>query len=134
MRKLIAALLLVVGLILFGGQGQALAQSATAPECIKVMSQGSKTVEAGWFTQPTPTLAWSQGVITTDVKYNVCVPTAVIRINGTDWTRLMAEGKLDGLRYEVYQYAEKDGNYQNFLFRKVQGTAPTTITATQFAE
>jgi len=128
-KKIITTLLIVFALIFSLGQGQALAQ-----DCVKTINQGTATVESGWFTQPTPTLAWYKGNITTDVKYNVCVTTFVARINGSDWERLRNEGKLDGLRYELYQYAEKDGNFQNFLFRKVQGNTPGTITAAQFAE
>ncbi|HLO87042.1 MAG TPA: hypothetical protein VK203_18840 [Nostocaceae cyanobacterium] len=130
MKKFIAALLLIVCLTFSLGQGQALAQT----NCENVLNQGSATIENGWFTQPTATIGWYKGVITSDVKYDVCTPTAVLRINGNDWNRLVKEGKLDGLRYEVYQYAEKDGNYQNFLFRKIQGTSPVTITPTQFRE
>ncbi|GAB1544955.1 hypothetical protein NUACC21_76310 [Scytonema sp. NUACC21] len=130
MKKLIAALLLVICLTFSIEQGQALA----ADSCENVLNQGSATVEAGWFTQPTATIGWYKGVVTTDVKYDVCTPTAVIRVNGNDWNKLVADGKLDGLRYEVYTYAEKDGNYQNFLFRQIKGTQPQTITAAQFRQ
>ncbi|MGH7999339.1 MAG: hypothetical protein ACREPR_07925, partial [Brasilonema sp.] len=116
MKRLIASLLLILGLVFSLGQGQALAE-----ECIKTINQGSATVETGWFTQSAPTIAWWKGNITTDVKYDTCTPTAVVRLNGNDWNRLLSEGKLDGIRYEVYQYAEKDGNFQNFLFRQVKG-------------
>jgi hypothetical protein len=130
MKRILVALLLVVCLTFSIGQGEAQAQQ----DCEKVLNQGSATVESGWFTQPTATIGWYKGTITTDVKYDVCTPTAVIRLNGNDWNKLVADGKLDGLRYEVYQYADKDGNYQNFLFRKIQGTTPQTITAAQFRE
>lgn len=130
MKKLIAALLLIISLTFSIGQGQALA----ADSCENVLNQGSATVEPGWFTQQAATIAWYKGVVTTDVKYDVCTPTAVIRINGNDWNKLAAEGKLDGLRYEVYAYAEKDGNYQNFLFRQIQSGKPQTITAAQFRQ
>ncbi|WP_017715885.1 hypothetical protein [Kamptonema formosum] len=130
MKQLLAAFLLMIALTFSIGQGQALAQT----NCENVISQGSSTIESGWFTQQTATIGWYKGLITTDVKYDVCTPTAVIRVNGTDWNKLVAEGKLNGLRYEVYQYADKDGNYQNFLFRKIVNTAPTTITAAQFRQ
>lgn len=130
MKRILLALLLVVCLTFSIGQGEAQAQQ----DCEKVINQGAATVESGWFTQPTATIGWYKGTITTDVKYDVCTPTAVIRLNGNDWNKLLADGKLDGLRYEVYQYADKDGNYQNFLFRKIQGITPQTITAAQFRE
>ncbi|MBH8562978.1 hypothetical protein I8748_12425 [Nostoc sp. CENA67] len=130
MKKLIAALLLIISLTFSIGQGQALA----AESCENVLNQGSATIESGWFTQPTATIGWYKGTITTDVKYDVCTPTAVIRVNGNDWNKLVADGKVDGLRYEVYAYADKDGNYQNFLFRQIQNGKPQTITAAQFRE
>ncbi|RCJ20445.1 hypothetical protein A6S26_26320 [Nostoc sp. ATCC 43529] len=130
MKKIIAVLLLVLCLTFSIGQGQAQAEES----CEKILNQGSATVEAGWFTQETPTIGWYRGNITTDVKYDVCTPTAVIRINGNDWSKLQKEGKLDGFRYEVYKYAEKDGNYQNFLFRQIQNGEPQTITAAQFRQ
>jgi len=130
MKKIIAVLLLLLCLTFSIGQGQAQAEES----CEKILNQGSATVEAGWFTQKTATIGWYKGNITTDVKYDVCTPTAVIRINGNDWSKLQKEGKLDGFRYELYQYAEKDGNYQNFLFRQMQNGEPQTITAAQFRQ
>ncbi|KAB8320738.1 hypothetical protein SD81_004040 [Tolypothrix campylonemoides VB511288] len=130
MKKLIAALLLIICLTFSIGQGEAQAQDS----CEKILNQGSATIEPGWFTQPTATIAWYKGTITTDVKYDVCTPTAVVRVNGNDWNKLVADGKLNGLRYEVYSYAEKDGNYQNFLFRQIQDGKPQTITAAQFRQ
>ncbi|NMG11934.1 hypothetical protein DP117_35820 [Brasilonema sp. UFV-L1] len=131
-RRLMLVFLALVAssMMFFVGQGQALA----ADSCENVLNQGTATIEAGWFTQQAPTIAWYKGVITTDVKYDVCTPTAVIRINGNDWNKLAADGKLNGLRYEVYSYAEKDGNYQNFLFRQIQDGKPQTITAAQFRQ
>ncbi|MDZ8026143.1 MAG: hypothetical protein RMX97_15830 [Nostoc sp. DedQUE11] len=130
MKKLIAVLLLILCLTFSVGQGQAQA----AESCENVLNQGSATVEPGWFTQQAATIGWYRGTITTDVKYDACTPTAVLRVNGNDWNKLVKEGKLDGLRYEVYQYAEKDGNYQNFLFRQIQSGQPQTITAAQFRQ
>ncbi|MDM9582444.1 hypothetical protein [Nostoc sp. GT001] len=109
-------------------------QAFAQENCEKIINQGAATVENGWFTQEAPTIGWYKGNITTDVKYDVCTPTYVIRINGNDWNKLVSEGKLDGFRYEAYKYAEKDGNYQNFLFRQIKDKAPVTITAAQFRE
>jgi hypothetical protein len=130
MKKLLTALLLVICLTFSIGQGEAQAQE----NCEQILNQGAATVETGWFTQKTATIGWYKGNITTDVKYDVCTPTAVLRININDWNKLLAEGKLNGFRYEMYTYAEKDGNYQNFLFRQIQDGKPQTITATQFRQ
>ncbi|BAZ31311.1 hypothetical protein NIES4074_37830 [Cylindrospermum sp. NIES-4074] len=130
MKKLIAALLLIICLTFSIGQGQALAEES----CEKIVNQGAATVETGWFKNEVATIGWYRGNITTDVKYDVCTPTAVIRFNSNDWSKLLKEGKLDGFRYEVYSYAEKDGNYQNFLFRQIQNGQPQTITAAQFRQ
>ncbi|RKG64282.1 hypothetical protein D7V88_42125 [Corallococcus terminator] len=69
-------------------------------------------------------------MITSDVTYNCCGPSATIRINGTDWNRLLAEGKLDGFRY---QKADTNSNGSTTLyFRKVVGRELTNIPPEDF--
>jgi hypothetical protein len=72
---------------------------------------------------------FSSGLITKDVKYNWCVPSVTIRINGNDWNNLVGQGKLDGLRYEKFYV--KDSTYTLSL-RKVIGTAPQSIAGEDF--
>lgn len=123
MKKMMAGLCLV-WLCLAQGTAQG------AEDCIKTMNQGSSTVKLGIYEQGCMTMSWNAGVITTDVKYNCCGPSATIRINVDDWSRLLAEGKLEGMRY---QKADIDsyGAY-TFYFRKVVGTGPTNISAEDF--
>lgn len=103
--------------------------SASGQDCIKTINQGAATVTLGLYEQSCPTMTFSSGVITKDVKYNCCGQSATIRVNGSDWNRLMAEGKLDGLRYQKIDHADQS---YTLTFRKVVGTQPTTINGEDF--
>ncbi|NVJ27225.1 hypothetical protein HUW62_39020 [Myxococcus sp. AM011] len=123
MKKMMAGLCLV-WLCLSQGTAQG------AEDCIKTMNQGSATVKLGLYEQSCMSMSWSGGVITSDVTYNCCGPSATIRINGTDWNRLLADGKLDGFRY---QKADTNSNGSTTLyFRKVVGKELTNIPAEDF--
>lgn len=62
---------------------------------------------------------------------NCCGPSAVIRINGNDWNKLVQQGKLDGLRY-IRVSKSNEGAYQ-IEPRKVEtGGKPVTISGADF--
>ncbi|AGC48945.1 hypothetical protein MYSTI_07673 [Myxococcus stipitatus DSM 14675] len=121
--KRLAAGVCLVWLCLSQGTAQG------AEDCIVTHNQGSATVALSLYEQSCATITWTPGVITTDVTYNCCGPSAVIRINGTDWNRLITDGKLDSLRYQKIE--KKDGSYA-ISFRKVVGTNPTDIAPKDF--
>ncbi|ORE08748.1 hypothetical protein BCV72DRAFT_224493 [Rhizopus microsporus var. microsporus] len=112
MKSIIAVVLLAANLLVANAE----------PDCFKTINQGAATVALGVYTQQCATISYSGGVITSDVKYNCCGPSVWIRINGADWNKLVADGKLDGLRYQR----------SDLTFRKVVGTTPTTISAEQY--
>ncbi|MCE9671616.1 hypothetical protein LY474_27795 [Myxococcus stipitatus] len=122
MKKLAAGVCLV-GLCLAQGTAQG------AEDCIKTMNQGAATVALGLYEQSCVTITFSSGVITRDVTYNCCGAAPTIRINGADWERLRADGKLDGFRYQVI--SNSNSSY-TLAFRKMVGTSPTTIAAEDF--
>lgn len=123
MKKMMAGLCLV-WLCLSQGAAQG------AEDCIKTMNQGSATVKLGLYEQSCMSMSWSGGVITSDVTYNCCGPSATIRVNGTDWNRLLADGKLDGFRYQKADVGS-NGSY-TLYFRKVVGKELTNIPAEDF--
>ncbi|MEO3705666.1 hypothetical protein [Trichormus azollae] len=98
-------------------------EQALAQDYIKTINQGVSTVALGLYEKSCATMNFSSGLslITKDVKYNCCVPSVTIRINGNDWNNLVGQGKLDELRYEKFDI--KDSTY-TLSFRKVVGTAP----------
>jgi hypothetical protein len=98
-------------------------------ECIKNISQYGGTIPLAIYEYPCTTITWGSGLANKPVLYNCCGSTITLRINGSDWDRLVAAGKLDGLRY---QRITKENETYNLLFRKVVGTTPTTIEATDF--
>ncbi|WP_338873401.1 hypothetical protein [Myxococcus stipitatus] len=122
MKKLAAGVCLV-GLCLTQGAAQG------AEDCITTMNQGAATVALGLYEQSCATITWNAGMITSDVTYNCCGPSAVIRVNGNDWNRLLADGKLDSLRYQKF---DKSGGSYAIPFRKVVGNSPTTISGEDF--
>ncbi|EAU67452.1 hypothetical protein [Stigmatella aurantiaca] len=97
--------------------------------CIKTMNQGAATVALGLYEQSCPTISFSSGVITKDVKYNCCGSAPTIRVNGGDWEKLRTAGKLDGLRYQVL--SNSNSTY-TLTFRKMVNDTPTTINAEDF--
>lgn len=124
MKKMIIAFLMMLSLFFSLGQEQALAE-----DCIKTINQGAATVALGLYEQACPTLSFSTGVITKDVKYNCCGPSVTIRINADDWSNLIGQGKLDGFRY---QKIENNANAYTLTYRKVVGTAPQSIAGEDF--
>ncbi|WP_342377145.1 hypothetical protein NVS55_37785 [Myxococcus stipitatus] len=122
MKKLAVGVCLV-GLCLTQGTAQG------AEDCIQTLNQGAATVPLGLYEQSCPTITWNAGVITSDVTYNCCGPSAVIRVNGSDWNQLVAAGKLDSLRY---QHISKGDSGYIIRFRKVVGTSPTDIAPNDF--
>lgn len=124
MKKMLVAFLMMLSLFFSLGQEQALAQ-----DCIKTINQGANTVPLGLYEQSCPTISFSSGVITKDVKYNCCGQSFTIRINGNDWQNLIGQGKLDGLRYEKFENANST---YTLTFRKVAGTTPQNIAGEDF--
>ncbi|ATB32650.1 hypothetical protein [Melittangium boletus] len=103
--------------------------TASGQDCIKTFNQGAATVALGLYEQSCPTLSFSSGVISKDVKYNCCGASATIRVNGADWNKLLSEGKLDGFRY---QKIENSNNSYTLTYRKVVGKEVTTINGEDF--
>ncbi|WP_434385221.1 hypothetical protein [Melittangium boletus] len=120
MKKYAGALF--VGLCLLQG-------SASGQDCIQKLNQGAATVALGLYEQQCPTLSFSSGVITKDVTYNCCGAAPTIRINGSDWEKLRKEGKLDGMRYQIFS---KENSTYNLTFRKMVGQTPTSINGEDF--
>jgi hypothetical protein len=94
MRKMLAALLLVLALTLSLGQEKALADCSN-----ETISTGAATVVTQLYESPCTILGWDGGTPTRNMRANCCGPSAVIRVNGNDWNQLIEQGKLDGLRY-----------------------------------
>ena len=115
--------LVFVGLCMLQGT------ASGADECIKTINQGAATVALGLYEQSCPTLTFSSGVITKDVKYNCCGAAPTIRVNYNDFVRLLGEGKLDGLRYQKF---DNNNNSYSLTFRKVVGKELTTINGEDF--
>ena len=121
MRKMLVALLLVLALTLSLGQEKALADCSN-----ETWNTGAATVVTQLYESQCAVLGWSSGVITKDITGNCCGPSAVIRINGNDWNKLLGEGKLDGFRYIRFS-KNNEGAYQ-IEPRKVEtGGKPVTI-------
>ena len=123
MKKMIIALFIMLSLTLSLGQGQALA----ANDCLKTLNTGAATTIPVFYEDQAAFYGWSGGVITNDMYYNACGSTFTIKINAADWNKLVAAGKLDGLRY-IY----KKPNESSLMVRKVAGTTPTTIKIEDF--
>ena len=104
MRKMLAALLLVLALALSLGQEKALAD-----DCSNVtINTGAATVGMQVWENPCVILGWGSGFPTKDMTANCCGTSMVVRINGSDWNKLVEQGKLDGLRYvKVTKPSEK---------------------------
>jgi hypothetical protein len=94
MRKMLAALLLVLALALSLGQEKALADCSN-----ESINTGAATVVTQLYESPCVILDWDDGVPTRNMTANCCGPSAVLRVNGNDWNRLVEQGKLDGIRY-----------------------------------
>ncbi|MBD2605541.1 hypothetical protein H6G81_13620 [Scytonema hofmannii FACHB-248] len=122
MKKMIIALFIMLSLTLSLGQGQALAAS----DCLKTLNTGAATTLQVFYEQPAAFYGWSGGTITNDMYYNACGSTVTVKINGADWEKLRAAGKLDGLRYI---YKPKDGGIS---VRKISGTTPTDVKIEDF--
>jgi len=127
MRKMLAALLLVLALALSLGQEKALAD-----DCSNVtISTGAATVVAQLYDHPCAILDWDSGYPTKDMTANCCGFSASIRVNGNDWNKLIAQGKLDGLRY-IRVSKTSDGLYV-IEPRKVEtGGNPVNISGGDF--
>src|SRR6476620_11924003 len=120
MRKMLVALLLVLALTLSLGQEKALADCSN-----ETWNTGAATVVTQLYESQCAVLGWSSGVITKDITGNCCGPSAVIRINGDDWNKLLGEGKLEGFRY-VKVSKNTDGAYV-IEPRKVTDSKAVTI-------
>lgn len=94
-----------------------------------MLNTGSPTTLEVYYEQPAAFYGWSGGVITNDMYYNSCGQTVTVKINASDWEKLRAEGKLDGLRY-IYKAPKKDGN--TIKIRKIAGTQPTDVKIEDF--
>jgi hypothetical protein len=104
MRKMLAALLLVLALALSLGQEKALAD-----DCSNVtITTGGATVVTELWENPCVILGWGSGMPTKDMTANCCGPALGIKVNVSDWNKLVEQGKLDGLRYvKVTKPSEK---------------------------
>ena len=103
MRKMLVALLFVLALTLSLGQEKALADCSN-----ETISTGAATVVTQLYESPCTILGWDGGTPTRNMTANCCGPSAVLRINGNDWSKLLEQGKLDGLRYvKVTKPSEK---------------------------
>jgi hypothetical protein len=128
MRKMLAALLLVLALALSLGQEKALAD-----DCSNVtINTGSATVVTQLYASQCVILGWDRGSPgTRNMRANCCGPSAVIRVNGYDWNRLVEQGKLDGLRYiRVSKNAE--GAYVIEPRQMATGGNPVSISGRDF--
>jgi hypothetical protein len=93
---------------------------AFAGVCDQTLNTGAATTIQVFWEQSPAFYGWSGGTITNDMYFNGCGQTAALKINYDDWSKLLAEGKLDGLRY-----IKKDSN--GLAMRKVQGTEIVNI-------
>lgn len=120
MKKLILSLLCAVCIFL-----SLSSTPAVAGVCDQTLNTGNATTIQKFWEDPLAYYGWSGGTITNDMYFNGCGQVATIKINGDDWTKLLGEGKLDGLRY-----IKKDAN--GIGIRKVQGTQPVDISRDNF--
>ncbi len=125
MNKLALSFAAATALLL--GSTQASAQSCEAT----VWNSGAATVKDNLYEGQCAVYSWSSGIITKDFTGNCCVASVWIRVNGNDWMSLLNAGKLDGLRYE--RVTKSDAGY-TLEFRKVNGTAPATISSADFSK
>ena len=126
MRKMLAALLLVLALTLSLGQEKALADCSN-----ETINTGSATVVTQLYENPCVILGWGSGFPTKDMTANCCGTSMVVRINGSDWNKLVEQGKLDGIRY-IRVSKNNDGAYV-IEPRKVEtGGKPVTIPGADF--
>ena len=88
---------------------------AFAAACDQTLNTGAATTTQVFWERPLAFYGWSGGTITNDMYFNGCGETATIKVNGSDWMKLLGEGKLDGLRY-----IKKDSN--SLTMKKVEGT------------
>jgi len=126
MRKIFAALLLVLALTLSLGQEKALADCSN-----ETINTGAATVVTQLYEHPCAILGWSSGVITKDMTANCCDSSAVIRINAKDWNKLLGEGKLDGFRYIRFSKSN-EGAYQIEPRQIATGGKPVSISGGDF--
>jgi len=126
MRKMLVALLLVLALTLSLGQEKALADCSN-----ETWNTGAATVVTQLYESQCAVLGWSSGVITKDITGNCCGPSAVIRINGDDWNKLLGEGKLDGFRY-IKVSKSNEGAYQIEPRQIASGGKPVSISGADF--
>ena len=126
MIKMLVALLLVLALTLSLGQEKALADCSN-----ETINTGAATVVTQLYESPCAILGWSSGVITKDMTANCCGPSAVLRINGNDWNKLVEQGKLDGLRY-IRVSKDNGGAYVIEARQMTTGGKPVTISGGDF--
>ncbi|CEI94440.1 hypothetical protein RMCBS344292_08651 [Rhizopus microsporus] len=112
MKSIIAVVLLAANLLVANAE----------PDCFKTSNPGAATVALGVYTGECATISYSSGYITKDVKYNCCGQSYWARVNYADWTKLLNDGKLDGLRYQR----------PDLTFRKIVDTTSTPISAEQY--
>ncbi|CAO3690318.1 hypothetical protein G6F70_006777 [Rhizopus microsporus] len=112
MKSIIAVVLLAANLLVANAE----------PSCFKTKNSGASTVELGIYTAPCATISYSSGIVTKDVKYTCCGTSYWVRVNYADWTKLLNDGKLDGLRYQK----------PDLTFRKIVNKKLTTISAEQY--
>ena len=124
MKKMIVAFLMMPSLFFSLVQEQALAQ-----DCIQTVLRGAATTALGIYEQKCLTLNYSEGVVTKDVQYNCCGPSATIRINANDWELLRKAGKLDGLRYQKVTVGD---NSRTVEFKKITNDTPSLIDGKDF--
>lgn len=98
---------------------------ASAGVCDQTLNTGTSTTTQVFWEQAPAFYGWSGGTITNSMYFNGCGQTAGIKVNMDDWNRLLAEGKLDGLRYIK-------NNSNGLAMRKVQGTTINNIAQEQF--
>lgn len=98
---------------------------AVAAVCDQTLNTGNATTIQKFWEDPVAYYGWSGGTITNDMYFNGCGQVAAIKINLDDWSKLLAEGKLDGLRY-----IKKDSN--SIAMRKVQGTEIVNVPRENF--
>ncbi|MFN6563737.1 MAG: hypothetical protein RMY28_028605 [Nostoc sp. ChiSLP01] len=124
MKKMIIALLIMLGLSLSLGQGPAVAASN---DCLKTLNTGSATTIPVFYEDQAAFYGWSGGVITNDMYYNACGQTVTLKVNYADWDRLRKEGKLDGIRY-IYKTPKES----SIGIRKIVGTEPKDVKIEDF--
>lgn len=109
MKKILLTLVCTVCVFL------SLSVPAFAGVCDQTLNTGASTTTKVFWEDAAAFYGWSGGTITNDMYFNGCGQTAAIKVNLDDWKKLLAEGKLDGLRYIKY-----DSN--GLAMRKIEGT------------